>query len=173
LQIARGFLDQILVVAIASVKQRLAPDVVLARGAVEDIGPNQRDSLARQEHVEIHHVDHADDLCLRLGLDAQATQGERIVHRFPFQLSQIGITRRRGGSRQQEEEKQASAAHAPRFYPRNHRRRLCLVWLCAAWLQRKSDKPGTSGEHSTGSRRESRRIQEAANCWQPSGGKIR
>jgi len=37
-QIACGFLGQVLVVAIARLKQRLAPDVVLARGAVEMFG---------------------------------------------------------------------------------------------------------------------------------------
>ncbi len=123
LQVACGFLDQILVVAVASLKQRFAPHVVLARGAVEDVGPKKRDSFAGQEHVQVHHLDRGDDLPLRLGIEGQTTQGERIVHRFPFELSQIGIARCYGRSRQEEEQTQTSTAHERRLYAGNLRRR--------------------------------------------------
>ena len=181
LQVACGLFGQILVVAVARLEQRLAPHVVLARGAVKNVGPDQRDSFARQEHVQVHHLDRADDLPLRLGLDGQTTHGERIVHCFPFQLSQVGIARRCGRSRQEEQQTQAGAAHERRLYARNQRRRSHHVrhnalsrlppgGRCVALSHGKGDNQGSSGQHSAAAGRKTGASKKQPDIGYNSGG---
>jgi hypothetical protein len=107
-------------------------------------------------------------LALRRGLDGQTTQGEGVVHRFPFQLAQVGIASRRGRSRQEEEASTARRrawAVIVRVKPlsllASHLARRTLPsedQTCLACARGKRDKPSTSGDHLARSRTASRRI---------------
>ena len=97
-------LSQILVVAIAGLQQRLAPDVVLARGAVKDVGPDQRDSFARQKHVQVHHLDRADDFALGSGSMVRPRMASASSTASRSSIPRLGIARGRGRSRGRREQ---------------------------------------------------------------------